>query len=103
MDLGARADRERPTYEHTGVTHRLARESAWGAGDRCQDAEGQARTIEMYAERVEDATGRIVSKAKGLIDRVKSEVVGHAPIDIGAEPTIDDAPLAIRPRPAQTP
>src|SRR4029077_8559800 len=46
----------------------------------------------MYAERVEDATGRIVSKAKGLIDRVKSEVVGHAPIDIGAEPTIDDAP-----------
>jgi hypothetical protein len=60
-------------------------------------------TIEMHAERVEDATGRIVSKAKSLIDRVKSEVVGHAPIDIGAEPTIDAALLAIRPRPAQTP
>jgi len=60
-------------------------------------------TIETYAERVEDATGRIVSKAKGLMDRVKSEIVGHAPIDIGGEPAIDDAPVGIKPRPAQTP
>jgi hypothetical protein len=31
--------------------------------------------IETYAARVEDATERAVSKAKGLIDRVKSEVI----------------------------
>src|SRR5438132_587476 len=43
-------------------------------------------TIETYAERGEDATGRIVSKAKGLTDRLKGEIVGHAPIDIGGEP-----------------
>jgi len=60
-------------------------------------------TIETHAERVEDATGRIVPKAKGLMDRVKSEIVGHALIDIGGEPAIDDAPVGIKPRPAQTP
>jgi len=31
--------------------------------------------IETYAARVEDATERAVSKAKGLIDRVKSKVI----------------------------
>ena len=86
--------------------HAPSRARANRPGTRATAAKTQKAkrgTIEMYAERVEDATGRIVSKAKDLIDRVKSEVVGHAPIDIGAEPTIDDAPLAIRPRPAQTP
>jgi hypothetical protein len=31
--------------------------------------------IEAYAARVEEATGRVVSRAKDLIDRVKSEVI----------------------------
>ena len=39
----------------------------------------------------------------GLIDRVKSEVIGNAPISIGREPPSDDDPVAVTPRPAQTP
>jgi hypothetical protein len=83
-----------------------SRARANSPGSRTIGARGQHRkqgTIEKYAERVEDATGRIVSKAKGLIDRVKSEVIGNAPISIGQELPSDDDPVAVTPRPAQTP
>jgi hypothetical protein len=44
-----------------------------------------------------------VSKAKGVIDRVKSEVIGNSPIDVGLDQPKDDGPLTVRPRPTQTP
>jgi hypothetical protein len=70
-------------------------------GPRAQKTKNGTR--DTYAERVEEASGRIVSKAKGLIDRVKGEVVGHTPIDVAPEAPNDDAPAPVKPRPAQTP
>jgi len=59
--------------------------------------------IEEYAARVEDATGRVVSKARGLIDRVKSEVIGNAPMHAGSEPPGEDAPPTVTRRRADSP
>lgn len=59
--------------------------------------------IEAYAARVEDATGRVVSKARGLIDRVRSEVIGNAPMHAGSEPPGQDAPHTVTRRPGDSP
>ncbi len=50
-----------------------------------------------------DATGRVVSRAKGLIDRVKSEAIGNTPVSAGPEPSGDEDPVTVKPRPAQSP
>jgi hypothetical protein len=59
--------------------------------------------IETYAARVEDATGRVVSKARGVIDRVRSEVIGNTPMSAGPELPDDDAPVTVKRRPADSP
>jgi len=59
--------------------------------------------IEAYAARVEDATRRVVSKAKDLIDRVKSEVIGSAPMKVRPEPPARTVPVAGKRRPADSP
>jgi hypothetical protein len=59
--------------------------------------------IEAYAARVEDATGRVVSRAKDLIDRVKSEVIGSAPMNVGSEPPARAVPVTGKRRPADSP
>jgi len=59
--------------------------------------------IESYAARVEAATGRVVSKAKGLIDRVKNEVIGNTPMNAGSEPPGDEAPVTVTRRPPNSP
>jgi len=95
-----------PVSGNESASGNASRARANSPGSRTIGARGQHPKhgkIEKYAERVEDATGRIVSKAKGLIDRVKSEVIGNAPISIGREPPSDDDPVAVTPRPAQTP
>jgi len=75
--------------------------AARATGARPQKAKHGA--IETYAARVEDATGRIVSKAKGLIDRVKSDVIGNAPISIGLQPSSDDDRSTAGPNPTNSP
>jgi hypothetical protein len=59
--------------------------------------------IEAYAARVEDATGRVVSKARKMIDRVRSEVIGNTPMSVGPELSDDDAPVTVKRRPADSP
>jgi hypothetical protein len=59
--------------------------------------------LETYAARVEDVTGRVVSKAKDLIDRVKSEVIGSAPMNVGPEPPARTVPVTGKRRPADSP
>jgi hypothetical protein len=59
--------------------------------------------IEAYAARVEDAAGRVVSKARGVIDRVRSEVIGNAPMSAGPELPDDGAPVTVKRRPADSP
>ena len=59
--------------------------------------------IEGYAARVEDTTRRVVSKAKDLIDRVKSEVIGSAPMNVGPEPPARTVPVTGKRRPADSP
>ena len=58
--------------------------------------------IEGYAARVRVATGRAVSKARGLIDRLKSEVIGNTPMLTGPEPPADEAPVGTKRRPADS-
>jgi hypothetical protein len=59
--------------------------------------------IEAYAARVENATGRVVSKARGLIDRVRSEVIGNAPMHVGFEPSGEGAPPTVTRRRPDSP
>ena len=59
--------------------------------------------IETYATRVEDATGRVVSQAEDVIDRVKSEVIGSAPMNVGPEPPARTVPVTGKRRPADSP
>jgi len=59
--------------------------------------------IEAYAARVEDATGRVVSKARGMIDRVRSEVIGNTPMSVGPALSDDDPPVTVKRRPADSP
>ena len=59
--------------------------------------------IETYAARVGDATERVVPKAKDLIDRVKSEVIGSAPMNVGPEPPARTVPVTGKRRPADSP
>jgi hypothetical protein len=59
--------------------------------------------IETYAGRVGDATGRVVSKAKDLIDRVTSEVIGSVPMNGGPEPPARKVPVINKRRPADSP
>ena len=59
--------------------------------------------IETYAARVGDATGRVVSKAKDLIDRVKSEVIGSVPMNGGPAPPARKVPVTNKRRPADSP
>jgi len=58
-------------------------------------------TLDAYAARIESATGRAVSKAKVLMDRVKSEVIGNMPMS--AEPGVDVDPVTAKPRPPASP
>ena len=73
------------------------------AGSAGREPKSGRGALETYIGRVENATGRIVSKANGLIDRVKSEVVGNAPMSASSKPPGHDAPDAAKPRPTQTP
>jgi hypothetical protein len=59
--------------------------------------------IDRYAARVEDATERVVSKAKGLIDRVKREVIGSAAMHVDAQPPASTIPVTGKRRPAGSP
>jgi hypothetical protein len=59
--------------------------------------------IDAYAARLEEATGRVVSKAQGLIDRVKTGVIGAVPMHVGSEAPVSAAPTAITRRPADSP
>ncbi len=59
--------------------------------------------LETYASRVEDATERIVSKAKELFARDKDEVDSKAPVNTGSSPATADDPPATRPRAGNAP
>jgi hypothetical protein len=59
--------------------------------------------IETYAARVEGATEHTVAKAKGLIDRVKSEVIRGAPMNVGPEPSASTASVTGKRRPDDSP
>jgi hypothetical protein len=78
----------RPTaIPPTPITHRWSSDGA----------------IETYAARVEDATERAVAKAKGLIDRIKSEVIGGAKMNVGRERSASTASVTGKRRPADSP
>ena len=59
--------------------------------------------IDAYAARLEEATGRAVSKARGLIDRVKTDMIGAVPMHVGSQAPVSAAPTAITRRPADSP
>jgi len=59
--------------------------------------------IDAYAARLEEATGRAVSRARGLLDRVKTDVIGVAPMHVGPEAPVSAAPAAVTRRPADSP
>src|SRR5262249_48318648 len=60
-------------------------------------------TPEAYAASLEEATGRAVAKARGLIDRVKTDVIGAVPMHAGPEAPASAAPAAVTRRPADSP
>jgi hypothetical protein len=66
---------------------------------RALHAPGANRAFETYAARVEEATERFVSEARGLIGRVKSDVIGN----VGPEPAGDEDPATAKPPRAQSP
>jgi len=68
---------------------------------RPQRSTSAQATLEAYAARIENATGRAVSKARVLMDRVKSEVIGNMPMS--AEPGVDVDPINAKPRPPDSP
>jgi len=59
--------------------------------------------IVTYAARVEEATGRVIARAKSLIDRFKDDAIVRAPRRVDSEPAADPAPIGIRPRIADSP
>jgi hypothetical protein len=81
----------------------LAPSPAKSAATRTGDPSSASGAIELYAARVGDATERVVSKAKDLIDRVKSEVIGSAPMNVGPEPPARTVPITGKGRPADSP
>jgi hypothetical protein len=64
---------------------------------------GSNGIIDAYAARLEAATGRAVSKARGLIDRVKTDAIGAVPMHVGPETPASAAPAAVTRRPADSP
>ena len=61
------------------------------------------RIIDAYAARLEEATGRAVARARGLIDRVSTDVIGAVPMHVGPEAPASAAPAAATRRPADSP
>ena len=59
--------------------------------------------IDAYAASLEEATGRAVAKARGLIDRVKTDVIGAVRMHAGAEAPSSAAPAAVTRRLADSP
>ena len=64
---------------------------------------GSNGIIDAYATRLEAATGRAVSKARALIDRVTTEMIGAVPMHVGPETPATVAPAAVTRRPADSP
>ena len=59
--------------------------------------------LEAYEARFEEASGRALARAKGLVDRVRSDVIGNAPMSAAPDPRGDEDPVAARRRPADSP
>jgi len=59
--------------------------------------------IDAYAASLEEATGRAVAKARGLIDRVTTDVIGAVPMLAGPEAPASAAPAAVTRRLADSP
>jgi hypothetical protein len=59
--------------------------------------------IDAYAASLEEATGRAVARARGLIDRVTTDVLGAVPMLAGPEAPSSAAPAAVTRRPADSP
>jgi hypothetical protein len=52
--------------------------------------------IDAYAARVEETSGRVFAKARGLLERARSEVIGAMPMLSGPELPGDAAPITRR-------
>src|SRR5262245_20644792 len=78
-----------------------AKQSAGSRAPRAQRPSSAQAALDAYAARIENATGRAVSKARVLLDRVKSEVIGNMPMS--AEPGVDVDPVTAKPRPSDSP
>ena len=92
-----------PSSPASGIASRGAVKSSSPRAPRAPRPSSPRGVIEAYAARVEDATGRVVSKARGVIDRVRSEVIGNTPMSVGPELSDDDAPVTVKRRPADSP
>jgi hypothetical protein len=64
-----------PTATRPNPPHPAAMRTTAAPSTRTKHSSRSDGAIETYAARVEDATERAVSKAKSLIDRVKSKVI----------------------------
>ena len=64
---------------------------------------GSNGMIDAYAARLEAATERVVSKARGLIDRVKTDTIGAVPMHVGPETPASAAPAAVTRRLGDSP
>ena len=83
---------------HSGAP---AKQTAGSRPPRAQRPSSAQAALEAYAARIESATERAVSKARVLMDRVKSEVIGNMPMS--AEPGVGVDPVNTKPRSPNSP
>ena len=83
---------------HSGAP---AKQTAGSRPPRAQRPSSAQATLDAYAARIESATERAVSKARVLMDRVKSEVIGNMPMS--AEPGVGVDPVNTKPRSLSSP
>ena len=92
-----------PISPAPGIASRGALKPSGPRAPRAPRPSSHHGVIEAYAARVEGATRRVVSKARKMIDRVRSEVIGNTPMSVGPELLADDAPVTVKRRPTDSP
>ena len=92
-----------PISPAPGIASRGALKPSGPRAPRAPRPSSHHGVIEAYAARVEGATRRVVSKARGVIDRVRSEVIGNTLMSAGPELPDDDAPVTVKRRPTDSP
>ena len=89
---------DRARFENI-LSFRRRREPRSGRAVGAASAPDLRGTLEAYEARIDDATGRALSSAMELIDRVKSDAIGNAPTSAGSGAD----PVPVRRRLADSP